>query len=781
MKWKRIIAAVLALVIVAGGTTAGVLYNKNTQKPREEKPLTDSQREVLLQNFEPLSYGEKKEPKRVIDNTHPLNLLNYYGDEPLLDLWSSIPDNQKPYTVMLIIPGHTLLPEREESLKFLEESADICEANKIPYAIQIINGEIANEERMPVAYAESRFAEKHEYFYGLNAAELYNGSGWRGIAESDNSQYIIDCINMCAKYGAFFFWTDTNIGYKNGMVLEWFQTNEAFYSAFKDNSEYICLMNKESFGDPSTYSVMQGLWLAGLIGNWGVASDWWHWTCDGDKKSLFGEYDDIVDNEWDAIMNYPENMYVQSMMLVMSCGGTCFKAEAPNFSTSIGGTAVGGFQYGISPLLDRVIDGTVKIPSREQMLKETRAAVVGKKNYDTFNYNFDNSNLYPETGDYKIIPLLPENLRSEEIKLFNDNDIALINQKATDKILKEYYPEHIDSDTYMTRTDNQWYFINNSENKRVTKKASFAPVLCSAEKAEIEATEHTSAILQEKAEGMYVYLSNYRTDKTEMVRKVTPEYMGDRKWADVCSEFMPIDENGNPIGIDDTKLRTTVIRINGTLNGGAPEVSFRQSQDGSGYQNRPYKTTENWDESTKTLTVTIEHNGIVEMDIKLDKSEKSIPDVKKADAETEITYTNESTDELKKLTEELSCGDPSEYNYYSYLKWNAALEKANVIIAENTYTRSEISKAEKELKTANENLLHINDSISLLKDSFSEGITAENADSFDALLRETISVQPYVDGRSQELNYARYYRDRKYNKDNKQKALTEKMIVLQDK
>lgn len=65
-------------------------------------------------------------------------------------------------------------------------------------------------------------------------------------------------------------------------------------------------MNKESYGNPSSYSVMQGLWLAGLVGNWGVASDWWHWQVDGDKKSLFGEYDKYVDDEWDLILSYPE-------------------------------------------------------------------------------------------------------------------------------------------------------------------------------------------------------------------------------------------------------------------------------------------------------------------------------------------------------------------------------------------------------------------------------------------------------------------------------------------
>ena len=377
------IALITVIALVIG--TVGLLIN--IQFPKKEKALSYEQRQILTENFTPVDLTSKKEPKRVIDNKNPLNLLNYYGDEPVLDLWSSIPKNQRPYTVLLIIPGHTLLPGSDSALKMLIETAQICEKNQIPYAIQNANGEIAPEERLPVAYLEKEFAQKHKYFYGLNVAELYNSVSWRGETESNNSQYIIDCINLCAKYGAYFFWTDTNMNYDSGMILEWFETNEAFYTAFKENSKYICLMNKESYGKPSTYSCMQGLWLAGLVGNWGVASDWWHWQVDGDKKSLFGEYDNLVDNEWDMIINFPENMYVQSMMLVMSAGGTCFKAEAPNFSTSCDGKRVGGFEYGISPLLDRVISGEITIPSKEEVLDETPIAVLGYENYPNFNYD----------------------------------------------------------------------------------------------------------------------------------------------------------------------------------------------------------------------------------------------------------------------------------------------------------------------------------------------------------------------------------------------------------
>ena len=80
-------------------------------------------------------------------------------------------------------------------------------------------------------------------------------------------------VKLCAKYGAYFIWIDTNLNYKNGIILEWFENNESFYSTFKQFSNNICMLVKESIADPASYGVMQGLWLSGLIGNWGVSSD----------------------------------------------------------------------------------------------------------------------------------------------------------------------------------------------------------------------------------------------------------------------------------------------------------------------------------------------------------------------------------------------------------------------------------------------------------------------------------------------------------------------------
>lgn len=776
VKRKLIVGIALVTVIALVIGTVGILIN--IQFPKKEKALSYEQRQILTENFTPVDFTSKKEPKRVIDNKNPLNLLNYYGDEPVLDLWSSIPENQRPYTVLLIIPGHTLLPGSDSALKMLIETAQICEKNQIPYAIQNANGEIAPEERLPVAYLEKEFAQKHKYFYGLNVAELYNSVSWRGETESNNSQYIIDCINLCAKYGAYFFWTDTNMNYDSGMILEWFETNEAFYTAFKENSKYICLMNKESYGKPSTYSCMQGLWLAGLVGNWGVASDWWHWQVDGDKKSLFGEYDNLVDNEWDMIINFPENMYVQSMMLVMSAGGTCFKAEAPSFSTPCDGKRVGGFEYGISPLLDRVISGEITIPSKEEVLDETPIAVLGYENYPDFNYDEKESNLYPSTGKYGIIPLLPSNLRNDEIEIFNENHITLVNTDRSQSFYNEYYAD-IDSDTYLRRISNQWYFIHSVENERCVKKGKFEPVISSAQQVSISTDEHTSAIITENKNFLNFYVSNYRTDKKQMVKEIDDEYMKNNRWSNFSKEYLVLDSNGNPVGVDDTQQRTTVVTVKGLYNSGKPELVLKNSTDGKGYQNRPYSYTEEWDENTHTLTLTFKHNGIVEFSVLLDKSDKVFAVSKQGGFTPYIKEKADiSYDELENLIATLHTDENHIYNEYSYMQFNDALEKANVIISEKTYTQSQVNDAVKELQSAYDNLLDLTECGTLLKSSLSNTLSEDQGAAYDALLREALSNRVYVDGRSQSLNYKYYYKIKDYNKDAKQKRIEKKSDVL---
>lgn len=785
---KKRLAAVIsiclsaAIVVTAiGGTIAYTLTN---QLPQDEKAFSATEREMLLKSFASISSGEKQPLKRTIDSQSPLNLVSYDGEEPLRTLWNAIPENQKPYTVMLLCPGHTLLPGSDQALAWLEETAGECENNQIPYMIQNISGDSHMEERLPVAYLEEHFAQ-HTYFYGLSASALYNGVTLRGEVESNHAQYLIDCIELAAQYGAFFIWNEANLNYDSGIVLQWLEENEALYTVFQENADNIILMARQAPISPSTCSVMQGLWLAGLVGNWGIASDWAAWQGNSGQDSLFGAYDRYVDSTEEKRLSYPENLYVQSMMLAMSCGGTCFQAEATGFSTASGGKTVAGFQYGIAPLFDAILSGEVAIPSREDVLQETPAAVLGMANYPDFYESMNNASLYPATGRYRILPLLPANLRANERELFAQNGTLLIDEEKAQSDYDALFPVQAQGNAYTVRTGTQWYFIHPAENTQLEASAVITPIYSNASSFSIAAQEHTSAMITEKEDRLSFYLSNYRTDKGAMLKAITRNQLEEEGLEELCGGYMALGDNGNPAGVDDSKLRETTITVTGTFQGGAPKLILRSDMEG-GAQTRPFTHTTKWDPETQTLTVSIQHNGVVKLDILLDQAQQE-PTFSEREAieSTGSAAGSVDTTALQKTINSCTPAENALYIDYSYLTFQNALAKARMILSEGASSQQEVDRAQEALENAYRGLIPIGEYVALLNDIASmelTGYTQEAVDKlwlcFDALLRETLSNQVYVAGRSNELQYKAIYREKRFDKAAKQQALEEKYAAL---
>lgn len=749
-KTKKIIISISAAVMVIVAIVAIVLAVYFT---RTDAQLYARAREILSMTFKQVDLGEKAKFKREINEDNPLNLVNFYGDVTIESLWEGIPNNQKPYTVILIIMGNPLLPGGEASLTKLEESADKCEALKIPYAVQNINGETHMESRLPIAYLEQRFAQ-HEYFYGLNAAELYNGIDWRGAAESDQTEYLIDCIKLCAKYGAYFIWTDTNRNYENGMIVDYIENNEALYDTLLSYGKYVCMLNKESFGVPSTNAIMQGLWLAGLIGNWGIASDWWHWQVDG-YKTLFDKNNKAIGDEWEQILSFPENMYVQSMMLGVSKGATCFKAEAPIYSTTLNGKPIAGFQYGISPLLDRLISGNIQIPDKETVFKDTKQVVLGGENWIDKDYDFDVSNLYPSRGD-GLVPLVPKNLRAVERNIFLSRGIKLV----TDMGALAPEPRVASNGAYLTVTGNDWYFINPSENAEQTAESSFKPRVNSATNVSIKSQEHTSAIINEQSGALNFYVSNYRTDKSKMIEDLTKKSREGKNWTDILAEYMLLDEQGNPKGVSDSQKRKVEIVINASFGGGRPIVTYADM----GANSRPYNVEEIWDGESKQLRLIVDMNGCLEFSVQMDDSGKTLTHEPRAAITDTIVPTDTDLTALKTVIQE-KIVYKAHYTQFSYLVYNKAYSYAVMLANERIGSDEQVATAIRNVNRAVENLTDMSiliqkiDKYLKLNPKDFSSMSYNNASlAVDKALREMLSVKPYSVLRSASLKYSGGYK-----------------------
>ncbi|GMQ58872.1 hypothetical protein AN1V17_32680 [Vallitalea sediminicola] len=579
--------------------------------------------------------------RRIIDNNHPVNLVSYYGEdnETIPELWSSIPDEMKPYTVLFIICGHKNI---DADKNLIEQHVSICQQNNIPCLVQVVNGETKVSEHIPISFLEE-LIQKYSCVIGLNGAELYNSIKWYGESEGNHSQYLADLVNMVSNYDAYFMWTDTNIFGTNGTIIDWIENNQNLINALRTHRDNFIMIYKESYGSLNTDSVLLGLWLSGLASNWGISSDWWHWQVDGYQK-LFGEPRTLFTGGWKMPLTWPESLYVSSILRGMSEGATCFFSEASFYSVSLHGKHTPAFTNAIMPLWSKIIDGTYKIPSKQEVLDKNKFTYVGNTGYSV-PYESPYSNLYMSNGRYGIIPVIPANCNDTEKANF-ENLSTTVKDKAYFDTL--YPKEVMEGNTFASRIGDQWIWMNSSENTNVNMYSKIKPQINTSEFFMIEGTPHTSLILKESENRFVGHISNYRVDKDAL--------WGDlHSWEkdDAIAYIKSYSTPGNP---NDHTLRTTKITMKGSYDGQKPLLTI------SGKEGMSY--TEDFDSIHKIYTLTIQHNGPVDFEITADGSvlSNNLALDKEVSSSVDDSGVNRSFDSL---VDGVSTLTPSQYMEYT--------------------------------------------------------------------------------------------------------------------
>ena len=571
---------------------------------------------------------EKKEAaplRRVVDKDHILYLENYYWsddfankngvagnvpqeervDSPVM-LWNTVPDSLKENTVILLIAERSL--NNTESIKqWIKDNVELCNANNIPCAVQNVNGETRMDNPIPIEFWEE-LAQNNPYLVGFNGAELYNRFN------GDAREYMVDLIQMGVENGIHMMWTDTNTfdcepgnGTNSGVLVDWLEYCPDLANVMRENKDYISLMYKESYGNPGTEALYLGMWLTDYIGNWGIASDWWHWQLDS-NGALFdaGSGGDA----WKQCLTWPEAMYTMDILRAASQGATCFKSEAQWYSNATKGMRTPGYQYSIAPFLEKLASGEYRIPTQEEVLADTKAIVVGRNNWNAFNYDGTYSQLYPSTDKYGIVPFVPSTCPTD---VLNEKFEHVFNAPISKAQMDEIYTDDVTGGTaYCENYGDTYYFLNSSEDKNVTQNATFEPDTTGVNSVEITATPHTYGVITAEENKMTFSLGNYRIDKSEIW--TDSKYEGG--FSDMaCYSYVwelcermgvlsdPTDDTNH-----DTELRETVIEV---VCDSKPAAVFAEANE----YTRPYEYTENWNADTKTYTLTVKHNGIVDVEL----------------------------------------------------------------------------------------------------------------------------------------------------------------------
>lgn len=568
--------------------------------------------------------------RREVSREQPLFLTNFYkgGEGPdqtdvVTDLWGAIPADLHENTVVMFIAEN--LRNNASNTQWITDQAATAQAAGIPFYIQVVNGDTPAAERIPVSFFRS-LAQTHSMMQGVNAAELYNAVHNFG---SNHSDYLADVVQLAVDEGLHFAWTDTNIFGTGGTMIQYLQENATLLDRMRANPENIIMMNKESYGDTDTDALNIGMWLSGSADNWGSSSDWWHWGLNG-----YGRLWGSGSQTWKDILQYPEAMTVQSMLKVVSQGGTVFKTEAQWFTNVTDGERLAGYEYAIIPFLRDLKSGAIDIPTKAEVLAQNKMVYKGSVYDQSTMWDTASSNIFPRTGRYGIIPMVPNTIPNTELSMFED--IATTGQSRA-WFDARYPDEAISGNTFLLHNTGSWYWMNHVENRQGTAWSSFKPKLSAASAIKIEAPNHTFAVMTESVNQIDVILNNYRVNKdnvrTETLYATAPGVDFD-KWKTYryITDYTSVKRDAAGVPVTDAAgnvqtasgrtlndrsprdVRTSTFTVDGTWQGGKPEVTFAADTSAT----RPYSHTETWDAARKKLTVSIVHNGLVKFSVRSD-------------------------------------------------------------------------------------------------------------------------------------------------------------------
>lgn len=556
----------------------------------------------------------------------------------------ALPEDIRNFAVIYIDEGTTdMTPARQ--LEFWDELLTVTDAANVPIVCQS-ECFCTNKTRNPFTQEElSAVFKEHKSLMGFVQVELSTNGvtneklAYDEVTEDNGVNKNIlarmkSCIKACAENGGLFIWQDMEyIYWKKSNYVNFILQDRELYDLLKSNTENIIIMDKHNGHGRhfASQANIFGCWLDGVCGNWGVNLENFLWYEEG-----FKEYDDIgvAPNEPAVAYTakYPPALYGIDMIADMVGGATVYAIEGA-FSRGglyhfVDGEVVmtPTFWDVLYPIYQMILNGSV--PSKEEVKENIRVAykMSSPTSYplsgndahllqglycDTFSFiqekiditpYFDcTKDWVPSTGRYYIIPILPIYSNPEEVlpesRILNDFsyffNLLFINPIKT-RFFNKYYEETYTGDGVLFDINDYIYIFNSNENKTIDSEQSVSYTMPKSQ-LEINATfsSHTYAIINETKEKIEIDLCNLRLDSDAVCNGLEDE-----------NQFMTDYANGGKMN-NPNDFRTSVITLSGF--DAPPSVNAWGSNGAKGRAE--------WNEETKTLTLTVISNGEIRITI----------------------------------------------------------------------------------------------------------------------------------------------------------------------
>lgn len=510
----------------------------------------------------------RAQERRPIDSQHPLwivhiDVWNAADPQKIIDL---VPDDIKPYVCMNLSMSCAYDVDRgvyqrpQNAIRTYKSWASVCQKNNMWFMCQPASGghtHIQDDDLETFEY----FFKQYPNFLGWNYAEQFWGFDEPGDKSSSSQTSRIalfaKLVPMSHKYGGLLtisfcgnIWSHAlnpvGMMKRNSDLLEACRKYpEAILWLYKYTTSS-CFYNNES--------VTFGPFVAGLAKNYGVRYDNCGWN--GALDALLGE---------NSGCKYPVAAGIGTVM-EQTCqnGGAVWDGPeliwTEDFQNLNNSTDAAGYtqrNWGKFPGFDnawidmfrKIIDGTMYIPTREEVVGETKYVIINDvnsgndedkyaawgdlydglyKQTDPFNPNggqwMNNYCYFKSTGRYRAIPIVPElydNVAQSIPNQVKKTQRSTAFPSQSQKIAKFNlaYSQVSTGDLFVSRFKNQLvtYTPYTYMNAKKIAKANIPLQYNTCSSLDLTYGKLSSGIIREYEDHIDFYLNNYRIDTTTNV------------------------------------------------------------------------------------------------------------------------------------------------------------------------------------------------------------------------------------------------------------------------
>ena len=471
--------------------------------------------------------------KRItISNEEPLLIVPVYGQEykasgselqwgdTLLGRWNSIPADIKDNVVMEI----HCMRAGGQAKDFYTQQLEIAQENNIPVMIVTANGGSAQFRGDDGAAWLDAAMKKYSCLKGFIITENY-WTDYNGVATEAGNH-----LRVAAENGGYLVWYEHKAG-----VMESILTNASFRPAAEEYGSNLAFTWKNTpiEQNAATASYMQGLWLEGVIDQWGGLMDSWKWwelgyaelfnpttslTNGGNGRGHIGKNSDGDGEETRACVMEPEAMLGIQMMSIYANGGAIYSFEHPAYTQGVNDKNTPAFENVIYDTFKYIMENPA--PGKEEVLADTEVMIHGNISSNTnifTNVTMKNQALPTYfTGQYGLIPSVPASITVDNVDASKVVNFSNVNtaDKLKNHLNGKYTDSAYEGTAFAQKVDNTWILYNSIYNEANTKQD--ATVHVGAQSVKVEMEPHTYAIMDKNGTAISVYLNNYRVNKDEI-------------------------------------------------------------------------------------------------------------------------------------------------------------------------------------------------------------------------------------------------------------------------